>query len=284
MRPIGFLQNKGVIIILTTWILIIILVLALCISFRARVGLRLVQYYKDSVCANSVIDTAIKKFIEAREKGELIYNNEKVFKDIKVDNASFSIAASDEQSKINLNSIFADIDFLKKFPSMDYESAVSIVEYRKSKTNFKIENLEELTLAAGIKPQVLSQLDNYATVFGKGLVNINTAKKEVLRGLGLNETLADKIIRYRSGLDRIEFTQDDKFFDNNDLNFLLEPRFSLNDEEKTIFMKVRKFLTATSDCFRLNILISTGKINKKVSAVIEKMSQDNYKVKYWYES
>ena len=45
-----------------------------------------------------------------------------------------------------------------------------------------------------------------------GLVNINTASKEVLMALGLQEALVDKILSVRRGRDGLDATADDYVF------------------------------------------------------------------------
>jgi len=74
------------------------------------------------------------------------------------------------------------------------------------------ETLDEMLLVKGMTKQFYDKLINYVTIYGDGVVNINTAPKEVLMALGLQEGLVDKILSVRRGRDGIEATADDYIF------------------------------------------------------------------------
>ncbi len=96
--------------------------------------------------------------------------------------------------------------------------------------NAYYEILEELLLVEGMNASYFKQLRDYVTVYGDGRVNINTAPKPVLWSLGLDDSVAEKILSVRRGHDQEEATPDDFVFSQpydivSDLNkfFSLKP-------------------------------------------------------------
>ncbi|MEW6407071.1 MAG: helix-hairpin-helix domain-containing protein [Patescibacteria group bacterium] len=265
-------KNSGVIIIASFWILIILSALALSIAYRASVGLKLMQYYKNQIDAGIITKEAIRKFIELSENGEYAYNNPGCFKDIEINNGIFSIVAQekdevsgetiygaeDEDGRININSPFITKEMLLKLPHITDDFAQDIIQYRSElkKGLSRIKNIEELFLLPSFNIQSLSTILEFMTVYGGGRVNINSAKKEVLTALGIDEMLADAIIAYRDNC-------------------------PITDMEEVGLRNGKDYMTTESKCYRLNISVKAGKINKKTTVILEKGS---YKIKYWNES
>ena len=78
----------------------------------------------------------------------------------------------------------------------------------------KFQILEELLLVKGMTQDIFEKVGAYLTVYGEGKVNLNTAGKDVLEALGMSDTLADKLIRFRRGNDSLEATSDDNIFES----------------------------------------------------------------------
>ncbi len=149
---------------------------------------------------------------------------------------------TDEQSKININTsdagtltrilqIAGDLD-----PQSAEEIAYNIIDWRDSDSTFEHPNygaeddyynhlqapyaaknapfevIDELLLVKGINRALFDKMKEFLTPFGSGATNINTAAKEVILALGVNEPLANKIMNYRKGADREDHTGDDRFF------------------------------------------------------------------------
>ncbi len=95
------------------------------------------------------------------------------------------------------------------FYSDDYYSNLQY-PYKRKKSPFEL--LDELSLVQGFTQEIIHQLEPFITVYGNGSVNINTASKPVLMSLGLDSSVADKILRVRAGPDGIEATADDYIF------------------------------------------------------------------------
>ncbi|MBF0523200.1 MAG: general secretion pathway protein GspK [Candidatus Omnitrophica bacterium] len=147
----------------------------------------------------------------------------------------------DEESKINVNT--ADREELKrviqKTAITDQNQAAQLTEailswrglgeaqlegfysdsyyrnlqypYEPKHASFEIR--DELLLLQGMTPDIFEKLSPFITIYGDGQVNINTASRTVLLALGLDETVADKILFVRRGIDGIDFTSDDYIFE-----------------------------------------------------------------------
>jgi hypothetical protein len=75
--------------------------------------------------------------------------------------------------------------------------------------NYNFEFLDELRTIKGMSPEIFTAVGRYLTVYGEGLVNINTCPTAVLEALGFSRTLAVKILSFRAGRDGITGTSDD---------------------------------------------------------------------------
>ena len=94
------------------------------------------------------------------------------------------------------------------------------------------EVLEELMLVKGITPKVFDKVKDRATVYGQGLVNVNTADALVLESLGMSEELVEKIISFRNGDDGTKVTEDDNAFeDAGSFGSVLSSALGLSPEE-----------------------------------------------------
>ena len=142
-------------------------------------------------------------------------------------NLQVETAYIDEESKININK--ADRKVLEKLfevaAEMDTDSAADlaccIIDWR-DKDSFhqhpqygaedgfyenaerpygakdaSFEALDELLLVKGMSRDVYDKVRNYLTIWGKGKVNVNNAAGDVLRALGLGESVTGKIVSYR---------------------------------------------------------------------------------------
>ncbi len=138
-------------------------------------------------------------------------------------------AITDEESKININR--ADLDVIRRLleyaggladePARDL--AVSIMDWRDKDNerpglnvvnnedlSYKLANYpytpkndsfqtkEELLLIIGMTPEIYRKIEPYITLFGSGKIGINTASEVVLRATGLDASVVDKIMRFRT--------------------------------------------------------------------------------------
>jgi len=84
------------------------------------------------------------------------------------------------------------------FFSEDYYSNL---QYPYPKKNIDYESPDEMLLVKGMTKQAYDKLTDYVTIYGDGAVNINTASREVLIALGLQDSLVEKILSVRRGKD-----------------------------------------------------------------------------------
>ncbi len=164
------------------------------------------------------------------------------FRDVPINDSSFSVSVKDEESKININK--AKQDTLKQIFMLTEaadepaakEIAASIIDWRDADDkplengaetgyyavqepsypckNADFQVLGELLQVRGMTQQILDASRDHLTVYGLGSVNLNTCEEIVLRALGASEELARKIVAYRKGVDGEEGTDDDMVFDN----------------------------------------------------------------------
>jgi hypothetical protein len=78
--------------------------------------------------------------------------------------------------------------------------------------NAPFEVPDELLLVKGINREIFDKIKPFVTVFGAGPANINTASRETLAALGLDERTVSKILDYRFGEDKEERNSDDRVF------------------------------------------------------------------------
>ena len=149
--------------------------------------------------------------------------------------------------------------------------------------NADFEVMNELLLVNGMNEDIYEKVRGYITVYGQGKVNANTASREVLLALGLNEHIVKNIIAFRRGKDGIEGTADDGIFASPSSITPALSQFanlSASDVAKLTAVSEQYLLTASS-CFTVNS-VATMK-NKKDSATTKAVVDKMGKVLYWQE-
>jgi len=97
----------------------------------------------------------------------------------------------DEGALININT--ASLDVLKRLPGVDEDMADKIANSGLR----PYVSINEVLLAEDMTEEEFRLFKDMVTVYGTGRVNVNTASKAVLVCLGLDEELADIIIKFR---------------------------------------------------------------------------------------
>jgi type II secretory pathway component PulK len=150
--------------------------------------------------------------------------------------------------------------------------------------NGDIEVLDELLLVKGMKTDYLERLKDYATIYGDGRVNINTASREVLSTLGLSEENINRIMTYRQGEDKVIGTEDDNVFAGpQEVAPKLSQSGTLSDSDVAQITNVADlYLSANSNNFTVR---SIATLNHKdrifgITAIINRKG----KILYWQES
>ena len=227
----------------------------------------------------------------------------------------------DEERRININK--ATQDMLESLPGITAEAASSIrawrgdpempandllkedVYYQGLAKPYKrkgkdFECLAELLLVRGITPELVfgkdlnndgiidineGGLNRYLTVYGEGLVNINTAGLTVLRALGFTEDLSYAIMRYRNGPDEQISTTDDRIFtDVANIASAVSTVEPLLEQETTLLDQKKDLLTVSSQYFLVQIKASIPeKAEYYAWAVIDKQAEPGNQVISWKE-
>ena len=152
--------------------------------------------------------------------------------------------------------------------------------YEAKDADFEV--LDELALVKGVDAQSFAQLMDYVTVYGDGLVNVNTASTAVLSALGLNTAIIDKILSYRYGKDEVLGTDDDNTFDNQaDIIPRLSQFSSLSESELARLSQVVGRLIVRSGYFTLRV---TARLNNRPTGLnVVAVVQRSGKIVYWHE-
>ncbi|MCX5692483.1 MAG: type II secretion system protein GspK [Candidatus Omnitrophica bacterium] len=220
----------------------------------------------------------------------------------------------DENRKININK--ADAQVLERlfqlalgFDEMSsQELAASIIDWRDADSmlsipigsaensyyrdsaypyeakNADIESIDELLLVKGMGSDILEKLRGYITIYGAGRINVNTASKTVLLALGLSKDMADIIISFRSGKDKLDGTVDDNIFEiPADIPVRINEFTQLSESDLAGLNTVSElYLAATSESFTVKCAAHLN--NKKYTARLVCVMDKNGKILYWQES
>jgi len=188
----------------------------------------------------------------------------------------YSYTLQDEESKINVNTSPQEI--LSRLPGMDVNLAASIKKSKKQPFRAK----EELLLIDGITEEIFQQFKDLVTVEGKGWVNINTASKEVLEALGMDDDLIRTIREYRGDSEGNEVREDSPIFDNTNtiVSNLRSVRGLFQEQEELLLQLIGQgLLQISGSAFSLSV--KTEILNKP--AVNYTIVMVDGKIKNWSE-
>lgn len=222
-------------------------------------------------------------------------------------------AIFDEQSKININT--ADMHLLKRlfrillgYDEVEVqELAAAIVDWRDKDSMLSIplgsaedsyytdldysyeskdadfDCLTELLLVKGITSEVFAKVRDYLTVYTDGLVNINTASREVLLALGLSNQAVTDIFSFRCGKDKKCGTEDDNYFTSvSDIAVSLGRSRALNDAQiQRIEDITGRFLTVESNYFMIKSIVRFNQHQNIYRATC--IADSLGKIFYWQE-
>ena len=154
--------------------------------------------------------------------------------------------------------------------------------------NNKLEFFEELLLLKNFDQEHLLILKEFSTVYGDGKVNFNTAPREILELLGLEDSLIDIIFYFRLGYDGIPGTPDDPWIENaqeiEKKLFEFEP---LNSKEAADIQNLisKGLLDTKSKFFKIE---SHGFAHGSsepfiIVCIVEIINESNFKIHSWKE-
>jgi len=155
-----------------------------------------------------------------------------------------------------------------------------------AKKDAPFELLEELMLVQGMDEELYAALKPFITIYGDGLVNVNTAPLQVLMALGLDEPVAFKLMAARAGVDETEATIDDHIFINSfDVTKELSDLIKLEKEEvvQVDFLNASGYITTSSHYFRIDSSGTLGRREERLKISCVYNSRNNI-IEYWREN
>lgn len=153
------------------------------------------------------------------------------------------------------------------------DSYYSGLRYPYEAKDAKFEILEEVILVKGVSMEIFAQIKDYLTVYGNGRVNINTASRQALLALGLNESVVEKIFFFRGGKNESDSAQGNIFIEPSSIMPQLSRHTPLSDSEIAQLSVVSEQLLCTkSNNFMIRCLagLSNRKNTVEVSCVVKR--------------
>jgi type II secretory pathway component PulK len=277
------IKQKGSILILVLWVLIILSLLSIAISYRASGDIKLAKYESESIKASYLAKAGVAKMIAELNRDNNNYDslNEdwNKEKDFSFGGGRVTYKATDEEARFNLNSQNLSKEHLARL-GMDDDISQRIPDYKIKKGEKGFEFIEELFLIDGMTRDVYSALEPYVTIYrGNGLqVNINTAGEKVLRAVTGNDILISSIFEYRKGPDEKDGTEDDGIFNNGNFSIVFGS-FGITPED---ILNYQAMFNTRSGFFRILADVSFSEDKKIIKRVIS-VAERSGKIYYWKE-
>jgi hypothetical protein len=197
-------------------------------------------------------------------------------REIPLGDKALLIIPVDEQSKINLD--LAPKEILGRMPGLSGQTQLIDAVF-----GANIVAYEELLLLDGMTQEIYAQLKGLTTVFGLGLVNINTAQPDVFGAQGMDSDLITKIQEYRAGDDGIEATEDDRYFSNPSEIIPQLASYGINPVQQQVIQNLLSTmqLGTTTDYVSFDITVLQGK--KKVRFFKITVNLVKGTIVFWHE-
>ncbi|MFH0985424.1 MAG: hypothetical protein V1882_07785 [Candidatus Omnitrophota bacterium] len=244
--------------------------------------------------------------------GETTYTVSHFYRETQDGELKVHYGVDDEEGKVNLN--VADAKSLSEFfqkiggvePELADQIGYSVADWRDTDNSlahpeygaeddfyedfetpyeckdYKFESIEELLLVRGITPELFEKVRPFITVYGEGVVNINTAPREVLVWLGMDDALADKIMVFRVGIDHEQNTSDDGVFKQiGDWNAELGKRVKLTDNDIGVLNQIAKTKQIGINSRYFRILSRGTAPRKRQTLEIEAIADIEGKIYSW---
>ena len=200
--------NQGSILVVCLWTIMILSILGLGITGLVFQEIRFSKTYTRLITSLPLARAALKTVFYLREKDatpaydtwdelskeekvSLCANNAYRYSFVDKNNSPDDPEVIDESALINLN--LASADVLARLPGMDKELAEAVVNSGLR----PFSAINEVLLVEDLSKDKFLLFKDFVTVYGMGKVNINTVSKAVLIALGLDEEMANLILRFR---------------------------------------------------------------------------------------
>jgi general secretion pathway protein K len=290
--------EKGAVLVVTLLALALIIAMVVEFSYRVYTSTSSLYNWKDShrlsVMAKSGINVSARTLTDLLSRyaysypGSLEFAVENPFEDFK---GTISVRIEDENSKFNINSIilpngllnetaFNSFKRLLDLLAIEEEIAKRVADWIDPDSEFRIPDSEinaknlylystdELLQINGISREDYDKLSHYITVYGNGLININSAEKPVLMSMteGITDELAQRIIDYR------------KFKPFEDVADI----YKVAGFETAIGQSLMERITVRGENFYIRSVASSGGIKRIIETVFN-VQGSNKLIRYWKE-
>ena len=319
-KPANRLTNNGSILIVVLWSLFFLSALAVAIRIYVEPQLDLAGRLNRKAAMYYLAAAGVKRAVLELENDETtefdalsdLWSDEETIHEMALGEGNFSVGIVDEERKVNINK--ASREILKNLFEMAAELepdeagalADSVIDWRDeddepgdegaedwyystlhppySCKNADFETIEELFLVKGVTHEIFDCVRDLITVYGDGAVNINTADEKVLRILGMEEELVEKILQFRQegayGTEEYEGI----FTSAEHIASVLDSAIGLSATEINRINRIfgLGFLTVVSDNFMGNSIGWLTEIDGSASITFVYNRKDKT-VKYWHE-
>lgn len=276
-------RRRGSILIFVLWVLIILSILSISISYRSSGDIKLAKYESENIKALYLARACIAKMLVELNKDRNNYDslNEDWNKEreIRLGGGKVAYRAYDEAARFNINSSNLNKKQLIRLGPND-DLCLRIMDYKITKGAKGFEFMEELFLVDGMTRDIYAGIKDYITIYrgADPRININTADEDVLRLLLEDDLIVSKIIEFRKGDDARIGTVDDGVFAEDNFRVIFE-NFGVAPEA---IVNYRPLFSVRSGFFRisLDVSFSEGKTRTRHFASVLDRSG---KIYYWRE-
>lgn len=260
-------NTKAQILIISTWILVTLTVLAVNIGRRVSLSLRMSQYQMDSLKARYLAKAKLNAVIVETQKGNWIDQTDE----------SGNVKSEDETSKININTApkYLIISLLKEAGiALTQQEEISdyIIKWR---NEHLLRNTEELLVVLESfsnkeASQIYSKIKDFLTVYGTNKININTADEKMLNIIAQahadNEDQRQAASRVAAEIIQLREKQEKKLFKDID-NIKTEAMVGSPDE--TLLNKIKQDFTLKTNYFKVESDAKVNQVRKKLTAIYD---------------
>lgn len=277
------IKQKGGLLILALWVLIILSLLSIAVSYRASGDIKLAKYESENIKALYLARACIAKMLVELNKDRNNYdslnedwNRER---ELRLGGGKAAYRAYDEAARFNINSSNLNKKQLIRLGLND-DLCPRILDYKITKGEKGFEFMEELFLVDGMTRDIYTRIKDYITIYrgADPRININTADEDALRLALGDDLIVSKIIEFRKGDDATTGTGDDGVFAEDNFRVIFE-NFGAAPEA---IINYRPLFSVRSDFFRisLDVSFSEGETRTRHFASVLDRSGEIY---YWRE-
>ncbi|MEK6732152.1 MAG: hypothetical protein AABY55_00850 [Candidatus Omnitrophota bacterium] len=277
-------KDNGSILIFVFWVLIILSLLSIAVSYKYSGDIKLAKYESENIRALYLAKAGVAKEIAGLNKDRDNYDslNEDwgKEKEFKFGGGETVYRAFDEEARLNLNNPYLKKGHLIMLGLNDTLSQ-AVLDYKAEKGEKGFEFMEELFLVNGMTRDIFLKIKDYATIYrgNDPRVNINTADENILNiVLNRDSSLVNKIIAYREGNDGNISTEDDGIFREDNFASVFE-NFGITPDN---IANYQALFSVRSNFFRIKASAYFSD-NKNIVRSIEAVMDRNGKAFSWKE-